>query len=98
MVYYVLVWGLEGGLITVDMTSGQRMILAHTDMKPASRHMDALVQRAKTAVAIVEVESPESHLKKKLDNIVGAGLLSRIDLVFPEDQIYLAILNELLTN
>lgn len=98
MPYYLLCWGLEGGLVTVDLTSGIRLILVHSDQQLAAEHMAALSRRTGREVAVIEIESAKRRVKERLESIVGVGLLSDVDLAFPNDPIYLVILHKILAD
>lgn len=93
MPYYFLTWGLEGGLVTVDLASGRRVILVHSDKQIAARHMAVLARRTDQEVALMEQESAEASMKENLESIVGVDLLPGIDLVFPDDPIYFMIVD-----
>lgn len=97
MSYYVLGWDLEGGgWVTADLTSGQRLILVHSDQQLAVAHMIAVSREAGQRAAFVELESDKAGVKDKLESITGVGSFSGVDFAFPDDPIYFAILNQLL--
>ena len=97
MTYYLLLW-LDDGLVTVNLTSGQRLILVHSDKQLAATQMTAFLRRYGRGTAFVELELPrrKRKVKRKLESLVGAGLLTGIDLVFPDDPMYLTLLNQTL--
>jgi hypothetical protein len=96
MDYYVLSWGLDGGLITTDLTSGEQLLLVHTDRELALRYGSAIFQRTGRGVATITLNSSRSGLRRKLERAAGKGSLADVDLVFPDHPVYSQLVNNLL--
>lgn len=92
----LLAWGLEGGLVTTDLTSGDRIILVHADRQLANRLGGHLARAAERAVATVEMEQPRDQVRGSIESMLGKDALRGIELVFPDDPAYLPLMNQLL--
>jgi hypothetical protein len=96
MSFLILVW-LEGGLITTDLTSGHRLILVHTDERIANACGSAVVKSTGGGqpVATVALDCGKDELPNELAEMMNAPeLLTDYYFVFPEDPLYLEMINQ----
>lgn len=97
MPYHILAWGLEGGLLTTTLTTGDQVVLVHTDEDLASRLGSRALEQTQRGVATVRYDLDRSELRGAIERALGdTGSLAGIDLVFPDDPRYVVLLNQLL--
>jgi hypothetical protein len=98
MRFLILGW-LDGGLVTTQLTSGRRLVLVHTDERLATALGSAIVRSTGGGrpVATAELDCGRAELPAKLAKMLQAPeLLTDYDFVFPDDALYLEVLNQLL--
>jgi hypothetical protein len=92
MSYYVVCWFRQDGMtaITLDTTSGEHIILVHSDQQIAMQVMNVASRTSHQAVAIMTLDMP----KEKALNVLRQHHDGREELAFPEDPRYLIMLNQ----
>jgi hypothetical protein len=95
--YYLHGWltdDLSGGLVTSDLTSGERLVLAHTDQRLAMSYADAILRRfvPEGRIATMSLDCSVEELCHAVAGMVGPS--DGIQLVLPDDPVYLEVINQ----
>lgn len=96
MTYYVLAWGMDGGLITTTLSTGGEIVLIHSDNDLANRLGLVILEQTGRGVATIGVDAKRKKLRAKLEAPLGDGVLAGIEFVFPDDPRYVRLMNEVL--